>query len=81
MVKGLDVQCGSCRKRFWVEMQLKFGARTTSTSPDLLECFLEDSLFYFNCPHCEEQLRIGAKFQRLGAPLIAQVTENQSYIG
>lgn len=81
MVKGLDARCRNCNKIFWVELKLKFGIRKNKDDLNLLECFLDESRFYFKCPYCKKPTIVGAAFFRYRDPEITQIVENPDYIG
>lgn len=81
MVKGLNIQCRNCNKIFWVELKLKFGVRKNIKMPTLLECFLDESRFYFKCPYCKKPTIVGVTFFCFKSPEITQIVENPDYIG
>lgn len=81
MVKGLNIKCRSCNKLFWIEIQLKFGARINEFAHDTLECFLHEATFYSECSYCQAPIKIAATFFSLKEPKLTQLIENPHYIG
>lgn len=80
MVDGTEHKCRSCHKRFWVGIKLSFGARKKQHSEDLLDCFLNEVIFYFKCPYCKSDTETGFIFHR-NQPKIEQTVRSPNYIG
>lgn len=81
MVKGIDVKCKKCYKKFWVEAKLGFGARENRNNPDLLKCLLDELRLYFKCPYCKNDMIVGIEFFSDKQPEITQIVDNPTYIG
>ena len=80
-MKGTDVKCRNCQKKYWTEFKLSFGARKNKMSQGLLACFLSEVRFYFKCPYCKQGTIIGIGFF-IDRPLeVTQITEEPNYIG
>jgi len=80
-MKGLYVKCKNCSKTFWVELKLSFGLRTRKEFDDLLECFLDETRFYFKCYYCKKPTIVGINFFSNKQPEITHIIENPNYIG
>ena len=80
MTKIIKVKCKNCHKKLFIEIKLNFGARNENNG-DLLDCFLNEANFHFNCPFCQEIGVLNTYFFTDKKPKISQITENPSYIG
>ena len=81
MVEG-KVKCKNCSKIYVIEVKgLKFGARKTLDSVKLLNCFLDEAYFKFNCPFCNEPSIVGIVFFRDEPPKFSLIIEKPTYIG
>ena len=80
MLKGIDIKCRNCHKKYWIELKLSFGARKNRINHKLLDCLLDETRFYFNCPYCKKSNTISIGFHHNRPPEIMSIMENPDYI-